>query len=100
MPEEYITREVHNEFAKRVEEENARQNHRLTQLETDVKDNRKLTTSVEILAKSVERIAKEQEQISARLTRIEEEPAENWKKAVWLVVTALISAAVGYFIRG
>lgn len=100
MPEEYITREVHAEFAKRVEEENARQNHRLTQLETDVKDNRKLTTSVEILAKSVERIAKEQEQISARLTRIEEEPAENWKKAVWLVVTALISAAVGYFIRG
>lgn len=100
MPEEYITREVHNEFAKRVEEENARQNHRLTQLETDVKDNRKLTTSVEILAKSVERIAKEQEQISARLTRIEEEPAENWKKAVWLVVTALISAAVGYFIGG
>lgn len=100
MPEEYITREVHAEFAKRVEEENARQNHRLTQLESDVKDNRKLTASVEILAKSVERIAKEQEKMSARLTKIEEEPAENWKKAVWLVVTALISAAVGYFMGG
>lgn len=100
MPEEYITREVHAEFAKRVEEENARQNHRLSELEQDVKDNRKLTASVEILARSVERLTKEQEKISARLSAIELEPADKWKKAAWIVVTALISAAVGYFIGG
>lgn len=98
MPEEFVTLSVHNEFSKRIDEENARQNHRISQLESDVKDNRKLTASVEILAKSVERIAKEQENMSARLTKIEEEPAENWRKAVWLVITALISAAVGYFL--
>lgn len=99
MPE-YITREEHREFATRIEQENDRQNHRLTQIESDVKDNRKLTASVEILAKSVERIAKEQEKMSARLTAIEQEPADNWKKFLWLLFATAVGAIFGHFIGG
>lgn len=98
MPEEFVTLSVHNEFSKRIEEENARQNNRISQLESDVKDNRKLTASVEILAKSVERIAKEQEKMSARLTKIEEEPADNWKKLIWLCISAIAGAFFGHFL--
>lgn len=100
MPEEFVTLSVHNEFSKRIEEENARQNHRLTQLESDVKDNRKLTASVEILAKSVERIAKEQEKMSARLTAIEQEPADNWKKFLWLLFSGIVGAVIGHYFGG
>lgn len=98
MPDEFVTLSVHNEFSKRIEEENARQNHRIAQLESDVKDNRKLTASVEILAKSVQQIANEQEKISARLSKIEQEPADNWKKLIWLGISALAGAFFGHFL--
>ena len=99
MPDEYVTLAVHAEFAKRIEDENARQNHRLTKLEDAVQDISRLTVSVEKLAVSMDRMAKEQEQTNARLTALEQEPGENWKKAVWIVLTALIGAAVGYFLH-
>lgn len=94
MPE-YITRDEHSEFAKRIDEENDRQNHRLTELESAVKVISRLTTSVEKLAMSVERMAKEQETTNSRLTALEQEPAGKWRKLVEL----LIAAAVGFFIR-
>ena len=99
MPDEYVTMELHTEFEKRMTEEHNRQNHRITKLEEAVENIGKLTIAVEKLAVNMSRMAEEQEKTSARLSKLEGEPGENWKKAVWLVVTALISAGVGYFLH-
>lgn len=98
MPE-YITREEHEAVISRIDAEDSRQNHRLDKLEATVENIAKLTIAVEKLAVSMDKMAKEQEKMSNRISKIEQEPGENWKKAVWLVITAIISAGVGYFLH-
>lgn len=92
--DEYVRKEVHDEFARRIEDEENRQNHRLTILEDKIGNLSELTASVKVLASNMERMVKEQEKISTRLDAIEAEPAENWKKAVWLIVAAAIGFGV------
>ena len=94
MPEEYITREVHNEFAKRVEEENSRQNHRLTELEETVKNISKLTVAVQKLAVNMDRMLEEQKETSSRISALEREPGDRWRKLIDL----LIAGAAGFLL--
>ena len=64
---EFVTQEVHDEFARRIDEENTRQNHRLEALEQTVKEIQRLTISVERMAVSTEQMAKELAQQGQRL---------------------------------
>ena len=48
-----ITRAEHDEFARRMEDEHSRQNHRINDLEKSIKEIGRLTSSVSSLAKSV-----------------------------------------------
>lgn len=57
---EYVGREEHTEFARRVQEEEHRQNRRIELLEESVKQNTALTLSVEKLANNMENMANEQ----------------------------------------
>lgn len=95
---EYVTIEVHNEFARRVDDENTRQNHRLSELEKTVKEINRLTVSVEKMAVSMQLMANELKEQGSRLEQIEREPADKWKNAVWIVVSALIAAGIGALI--
>ena len=76
---EYIGRAEHDEFAKRMEEEHIRQNKRLTNVEEMLKRYTEMAISVEKLAISVENMVEEQKKQGARLERLENEPADNWK---------------------
>jgi hypothetical protein len=98
MPE-YITREEHEAVISRIDAEDSRQNHRIDKLEATVENIAKLTIAVEKLAVSMDKMAKEQEKMTTRISKLEAEPGENWHKAVWIVLTALIGAAVGYFLH-
>ncbi len=93
---EYVTLDLHNEYARRIEDENDRQNKRLSNLEDTVKQIQSLTISVNGMALSIERMVKQLERQGERLDAIEKEPADKWKKAVSLVVTMLITAVVTY----
>ena len=97
---EYITEEVHKEFATRVDAENQMQNKRIDKLEETVKEIQRLTIAVERMAVSMEAMTKEIASQGQRLDAIEKEPADKWKNAVWIVVSALIAAAVGALVRG
>ena len=97
---EYISREEHKEFAERIDAENERQNKRLSSLEETVKEIQRLTIAVERMAVSMEAMTKEIASQGQRLDAIEKEPADKWKNAVWVVVSALIAAAVGALVRG
>lgn len=96
---EYITREEHEAVISRIDAEDSRQNHRIDKLEAIVENIAKLTIAVEKLAVSMDKMAKEQEKMTTRISKLEAEPGENWHKAVWIILTALIGAAVGYFLH-
>jgi len=96
MSDEFVSIEVHNEFAKRIEAEDERQNKRITKLEDAVGQMMELTASVRELAANMASMAKEQTKIGDRLEVIENKPAQNWDKLVWAIAGALIAGIIGY----
>lgn len=96
MTEEYVSKEVHEEFARRIEAEDERQNKRLTKLEDAVSQMTELTVSVKELAANMANMAKEQSKFGVRLEAIEAKPAQNWDKLVWAIAGALIAGIIGY----
>lgn len=94
-----ISRAEHEEFRKRIEAEENRQNRRLELLEESVKQNGELTVSVGKLANSMENMVKEQEQQGKRLETLESRDGEMWRKVVGYIATALIGIALGFVFR-
>ena len=91
-----ITRAEHEEFRRRLEEENSRQDRRIALLEESVSKMGALSTSVEKLALSMESMVREQEKQGKRLETMESRDGELWRKAVGYAVTAIIGAFLGY----
>ncbi len=91
-----ITRAEHEEFRRRLEEENKRQDKRIELLEESVREMGALTTSVERLATSVESMVKEQEKQGNRLEVLEGRDGEMWRKIVGYVITAVIGIVIGF----
>ena len=89
-----ITRAEHEEFRKRLDDENHRQNKRIDLLEKSVQQFNELTASVEKLAVNMENMLKVQEQQSNRLAQIENRDGEKWRKAMAYIGTAILGAAL------
>lgn len=92
--DEFVTRYEHNEFVKRVEEEESRQNHRISKLEDAVQNINRLTIAVERMAVSMDHMADQQEDMANRLNDLEREPADHWRQMKSGIIGA-IAAAVG-----
>ena len=94
--EDFVPIREHEEFAKRQDAENRRQNKRIDELEENVRQLGALTTSVEKLASSMESMLKEQEKQGERLEVLEGRDGEMWRKVTGHIITAIIGIAVGY----
>lgn len=94
--EDVISRKEHEEFARRMEDERKRVNHRLSDLEDTVRQIGELTASVEKLAISVESMAKSQTKQENRLEELESRDGKMWRKVTGHVITVLIGIVVGY----
>lgn len=105
MDGNYLTVEVHKEFARRQDEENERQNARISELEDNVKEIHKLTVSMERMSanmqsmlEAIERQGNLIEKQTSRIDEMEREPAGRWKgiksKAVDTAVNVVITALV------
>lgn len=94
--DDVITRAEHDEFARRQDEENKRQNRRIDLLEQNVEKMGVLTTSVERLATNMESMLKEQEKQGKRLETLESRDGEMWRKVVGYIVTAVIGIILGF----
>lgn len=94
--DEFVRQDVFDARLARVDDENNRQNHRLDTLEKNGASLNDLVVSVKELAMSVKQMQEELKRQGQRLDRIEEEPAEKWKKFTWLVVTGLVGAVIGF----
>lgn len=91
-----ITRAEHEEFSRRIEEENKRQNKRLELLEENTKRLETVNTSIEKLAANMENMLKEQVQQGKRLEVLEGRDGEMWRKVVGYIVTAVVGIVVGF----
>lgn len=91
-----IARAEHEEFRKRLEEENARQDKRISLLEDSVRQTGALTAAVERLATNMENMAKEQDKQGKRLEALENRDGEMWRKVVGYAVTAVIGILLGF----
>lgn len=94
--ENYISRQEHDEFAKRMEEEHRRQNRRIELLEENVLEIGELTSSVAKLAINMENVMKVQSQQDKRLETLEGRDGEMWRKVTGYIATAIIGIVVGY----
>ena len=91
--EDPITRAEYEEYQKRMEQEDHRQNRRIEQLEETTKQINALTVSIEKLAQSVESMVREQ---GKRLVSLESKDGEMWRKVVGYVITAVIGIVLGF----
>ena len=92
--DEPISRGEHEEFAKRIDAQEKRQDKRLEMLENTVREIGALTLSVQRLAQSLESMVEEQEQQGRRLQALESRDGEKWRKLMGYIATALTSGAV------
>lgn len=96
-----ITREEHEEFRKRMEEEHSRQNRRIELLEESVKSIQDLTVCVHELAHDMKQMLEEQKEQGERLDKLEQGPGDTWQRikakamdtAVGLIAGALVMGA-------
>lgn len=99
MDNEFITLQVHNEYAQRMQEEHDRQNYRLKALEKAVEENRNLAVSIERLTISVKSMVEEQKSQGERLEALENRDGEKWRKATSYVLTAILGIVIGYIFK-
>ncbi len=91
-----ISREEHEEFKRRMEDEHRRINHRVGILEDAVRQIGELTASVQRLAQSVETMAKSQNRQELRLEELEDRDGQKWRQVTGYVITSVIGIVIGY----
>lgn len=106
MDDDHISRHEHEEFRrsieaeyKRMEDENERQNHRLSALEDITRQIASIATSVEKLAMSMENMQKEQISQGKRLETLESRDGEKWRDAIKCIASGVIGIVVGYIFK-
>lgn len=96
--EDFISKSVHDEVVKRIDEENDRQNHRISALENAVSQIASIMSSVERLAINMEHMAKEQQRQGERLQILEGRDGEKWRSVASHVGLCIITGVVGYLL--
>ena len=91
MEDKFIGRHEHDEFARRIDEEEARQNKRISTLEEAVKNQNKMSLAVEKMAINMEQMLKELKKHGEELDELKNAPIKKWNT----VVTAILSAIGG-----
>lgn len=87
-----ITRAEHAEFAKRMEDENRRQNHRIDNLENSIKAFEEIANSVNRLATNMETMTTELSRQGERLETLERKPGDSWNAVLRSILTGIGAA--------
>lgn len=100
MSEDYISRSEHEEFAKRIDDHNERQDARLKEIEKSVTSITELVTSVKELAVEMKHMSEEQRKQGQRLETLEGRDGEKWRTVVACMITAVVGAVIGIVADG
>ena len=94
-----ITRAEHEEFRRTMDSEHKRISRRMDVLEEETKQIRKLASSVERLAVSMENMNGSLAEQGAKLEKLEERDGELWRKVTGYVITTVIGLILGFVFR-
>ncbi len=107
MEQEYLTRREHEEFARRMESENARikdendrQNKRIGVVEESMKEFNRLALQIERIAVSIQQMTEEISKQGTRLESIESKPAKRWDALIGGLIGAIAAAIGAAFMAG
>ena len=101
MPDvEYVTKELHDESIRRIDDENDRQNARLSALEQGLKEVNKITVSIERLTANIETMTDEIKKQGIRLDEIEKKPAKRWDAVISAVISGVVGLLIGLMSAG
>ena len=87
-----ITRAEHEEFKKRLDDENKRLSRRIDDLKSSLDKYIDLAVSVNTLANSLKALTDEVGKQNDRIDELENEPAENWNTIIRSILTGVGSA--------
>ncbi len=90
-----VTRQEHEEFARRIDAENERQNRRIALLEENGQHINAMTVSIEKMAVNMENMIAEQKKQGERLEELEKVPAETNRQVKAAIITALTGGVIG-----
>lgn len=94
----YMLHVEHEEYAKGVEKEFDRVNHRLKHLEDQEEKQTELLISIKELTTEMKDIKKEVFEQDERLETLENRDGEKWRKAEWAIISGVIMAVLGYIL--
>lgn len=94
MAGEFVTIEVHKEFARRMDEANERQSKRISILEDEVKELRDISGDIKSLLVEMKGMREEQEKQGVRLETLEKRDGEMWRKVVGYIISAVVSGVI------
>lgn len=97
--DEYLRRHEHEEFARRVDQENKRQNRRLDIVESTLSQLNELTISVQNLATNMKHMLDIQTEQNKRLEELENRDGEKWRSISMYVLTAVVGAVIGFVLK-
>lgn len=102
-----MTRREHEEFARRMESENARikdendrQNKRIVVVEESMKEFNRLALQIERIAVSIQQMTEEISKQGTRLESIEAKPAKRWDALIVGLIGAIAAAIGAAFMAG
>lgn len=99
MGEDFIGRQEHDEFVKRMEQEHKGINARIKDLEASVEKIVDLTIAVNNMANSIEAMVKEQKKQGEQIKAIESRDGERWRSVSGYVITAIIGIVIGFVFK-
>ena len=99
MSEEFITRNEHEEFCKRMQDEHVRLSKRISEVKEMTQQINDLTISVQKLAVNMENMLNNQEEQEERIKEMESRDGKMWRQAVGYIVTAVIGIVIGFVFK-
>lgn len=97
--ENFVTLREHNEFSKRIEEHDKRQDARIELLEKNVENLKVLNASIEKLAINMENMVNEQKNQGERLESLEDRDGEMYRKIVGYIATTIVGIVIGFIFQ-
>lgn len=94
-----ISRAEHEEFCKRMEEEDKRQNARIQSLEKQTETITELAISVKELAASVKQLAESEKKHDDKLEELSNRDGERWRNVVGYVITVIVGIVIGFIFK-
>ena len=97
--EEYITRPEHDEFVKRIEGEDKRQNRRIEELEKTSEEIHNMAKSLVVMCEKMSAMSNSIDVLNSKVETIESRDGEMWRKVVGYIVTCVLGIVVGYIFK-